>query len=116
MEMKEYLVLAAPYLGLGLGIIGLVVAFLWAWNFDASKDTANSFARRFLEAKPWQKWFFFAYTVVGPLLLLGAWHLYGKDLTGTELTKYQHEEKLVSDLWSAGAVFFGVFWGLKKLK
>ena len=37
------------------------------------------------------------------------------NFNGAELTKYQHEEKLISDLWSAVAVFFGVFWGLKKL-
>lgn len=81
----------------------------------STADTPNR-ARPFLveEATKWQKWIFLAYVVVGPLYLLLDWSLYGSTLEAPKLALFQYKQKLISDLWSAGAIMFGLFWGLKK--
>ena len=94
-----------------VSVVTAVVVFLWGRSFDAPNGSLL-----YSEAANWQKWIFVIWTVAGPLLLLWDWYLFGSNLeVGTKLTQFQYRQKLISDLWSAGAVMFGVFWGLKKL-
>jgi hypothetical protein len=94
-----------------VSVVTAVAIFLWAVSFDARIGS-----RFYSEAATWQKWIFVIWTVAGPLLLLWDWYVFGSNLeAGTKLTQFQYRQKLISDLWSASAVMFGVFWGLKKL-
>ena len=93
-----------------VSVVTAVVVFLWARSFDAPNGSWF-----YSEAANWQKWIFVIWTVAGPLLLLWDWYVFGSNLEGTKLTQFQYRQKLIGDLWSAGAVMFGVFWGLKKL-
>jgi hypothetical protein len=67
------------------------------------------------EPTSWQKWIFVLWTMAGPLYLLCDWYAHGTTLVPPELTRFQHRQKLIGDLWTAGAVMLGVLWGIKKL-
>ena len=69
-----------------------------------------------LEATSWQKWIFVVWTIAGPLWLLWDWDQNLPNLAADKIAQFQYRQKLISDLWGAGALVFGVFWGLKKLR
>jgi hypothetical protein len=98
--------LGLVFLG-GLGVAG--------FTFDKPRGAPKTYGDNLKEAVWWQKVIFFIWIVAGPIYLVCDYYHNGSTITKPlELSHFTHKQKLFTDLWTAVAVLFGLFWGLKK--
>jgi len=80
-------------------------------GFDKLKLKAK---KAISEPTSWQKWIFVIWMIAGPLYLFLDWMWNWAQQETDPIKRFQQTQKLLTDLWTASAVVFGVFWGLKK--
>jgi hypothetical protein len=99
-----------------LALVTSVSVFASGRLFDVPKGSTFWNAGWAPEPETWQKWIFVVWVLAGPLYLLWDFYQNGMHLEPPKLTRFQHRQKLIGDLWTASSVLFVVFWGVTKLQ